>query len=192
MSKLSKKALFVKRSEAAKKGWDTRRARQQDNRSSGTKRDKKTSGGVKTAPKSRPRANNGGHSKGSKAPRPSTADPRRSVRSLEREIEKLKKEQERDRAAIRTANQKALKSLKATETMIANMARNGVPIRNILRQIPESGHQHAKEVIVQTRLDMAAELYEDVRWEAFDLADELDWDISEVFDAWSYDEGAVA
>ncbi len=190
MSKLSKKALFVKRSEAAKKGWDTRRGKQQDKQSKRGKGDKAPSRGVKSAPKSKPRSNSRRQSKGAKAPRPSKSDTRASVYSLEREVARLKKEQARDRATIRKANEKALKSLKTSETMIANMARNGVPIRNILKQIPESGHEHAKKIVIQTRLDMAAELYHDVRWEAFDLADELDWDISDVFDAWEYDEAS--
>lgn len=204
MSKLSKKALFVKRSNAAKKGWATRRDKQQSNQSQRTSRDKAPSRGAKPAKKSGPRPNAGRQPKRAKVTRSSKSNTRASVHSakdkkiarLEKENTRLRKaqqkEQSRDRAAIRKAGKEALKSVETLEKTIANMARNGVPIRTILKQIPESGHEHAKKVIVQTRLDMSASMYEDVRWEAFDLADELDWDISDVFDAWDYDEGAVA
>lgn len=259
MPKLSKKALFVKRSLAAKKGWQTRQAikrseaakqgwesrresqRSTDKRKSGANKKAKTkSVAVKQSrsPARKPsRPAHGPSIRGDRGPKKKTplrksrsaiarvkAEAARKIAAIQaaanrkvasansktkaatqrlkadkqrqaaakKEAQKERRRESRERSEIRKANEKALKSMSTAETMVVNMARNGVTIPNILKQIPKSGHEAAKKIIIQTRLDMSAALYEDVRWEAFDLADELDWDISDVFDAWDYDMAAAA
>lgn len=77
--------------------------------------------------------------------------------------------------------------------IIAQQAALGmVTLKEALAEIPDSDREAAIKHIIQARLDRAQRLFGDVRVEAWDLAEELDWDITDVYDGWDYEEGSAA
>ncbi len=77
--------------------------------------------------------------------------------------------------------------------IIAQQAALGmVTLKEALSEIPDSDREAAIKHIIQARLDRAQRLFGDVRVEAWDLAEELDWDITDVYDGWDYEEGSAA
>ena len=206
MPKISKKASSVNRSRAAKKGWETRRANAAKRDDSAPKERAKQTGNKRGASKSadklardaaklkRERAN---LEAAKKAFRAEQKRERASLRKAEtKESRALKKAETLEKAAAKKTElaikklEAALSDMKSVEDIVTNMAQKGVPVSAILGPFEDNPEatQRIKELIVQARLDMSAAAYNDVRWDAFDLAEELDWDISDVYDAWNYDE----
>jgi hypothetical protein len=67
---------------------------------------------------------------------------------------------------------------------------DGAPIKPLLQKLSRNLRAQATREIITGRLNRAANVYDDVRTEAWDIAEDLDWDISEVFNAWDYDDTA--
>jgi hypothetical protein len=183
---ISKKAAFVKRSKAAKKGWITRRAKK---------------GG--SVPQERGKKKKGGSVPQERGKKKWAAEKRKllkQIASLKKQQKAEKRREYRERSAIRkAAKEKEFKRMvieQTKETRVKdlaigrNLVSNGLTNLAILGQFPEKDREEIKLLIVQGRLDFGAALYGDIRGDAFDLADDFDWDISDIYDAWTYDDAA--
>lgn len=117
----------------------------------------------------------------------------------QRKMAELKKELKESQAKAREAKLrvkeeklKLKQEKKRVEKIVYNnLVRQGVdgaPIKDLLKKLPRNLRGPATQEIIQGRLDRAAHVYDDVAYEAWQIAADLDWDISEVFDAWDYEE----
>jgi hypothetical protein len=70
-------------------------------------------------------------------------------------------------------------------------AMRAIPVKVALDMIPEDQRKDAAKAIIQERMDSAVRLFGDPRIEAWELAEDLEWDVSDVYDAWDYDENAA-
>lgn len=161
MKRIAKKALDVKRSKAAKKGWATRRRNERE-----AKRDAKKK------------------------------DYERAMRELGKQ---LQRSQAKERAAIRKASnlQRALKEKDREHSSpqalkrAAHEAGERMKTVDILNMMSADDRRQAEKDIINTRMDRALRLYGDVRYDAYVLAEEFDWDIGDIYDAWDYEEGST-
>lgn len=101
----------------------------------------------------------------------------------EREIKKLEKQLKKD---FEEARKKAL-----IQRAVLGLGKIG----ELVEQLPKRDRKKAFKDIIQQRMDKAVRIYGDVRTEAWDLLEELfeyDYeDISDIYDAWDYEEGAA-
>lgn len=67
---------------------------------------------------------------------------------------------------------------------------DGAPIKPLLQKLSRNLRTQATNEIITGRLNRAANVFDDVRLQAWEIAEALDWDISEVFNAWEYDDTA--
>lgn len=77
------------------------------------------------------------------------------------------------------------------KTLIMKAAFRSISVATALELIPKELHVESIKSIIQHRMDSAVKIFGDPRIEAWDLAEELGWDISDVYDAWDYDENAA-
>jgi hypothetical protein len=199
MSKISKKSLFVKRSRAAKKGWETRRKneqRSQSRKGTSTKRDNATNSRSKKSRKQPTKQRGRIQAKKEPTSKQLQAKVTRIQRELAKEKAKNRRREKsaeyRERSAIRKAEKLAKRAPISEEKLIERLVRGGAGNMAIVNLWPPEERERVKSLVVQARLDFSAVLYNDVRFDAFELADDFDWDISDVFEDWSYDaEGAA-
>jgi hypothetical protein len=214
MKKISKKQAAVKRTRArsiaAKKGWETRRHNQRealvkqiakDAKRTVHKSPKRDANADRPAGKAPIRVKGQGtrHHKKTGRAKKGTARPRKSREErLANENKKLRKallaQERRDRTAIRKAQKetkKAVAEVKQSKTyeesLIKNMIAGGASNMAIVKLWPEKEHDRIKKMVIQAKLDIGVELYNDIRFDAFELAEDFDWDISDIYDAWDYD-----
>lgn len=213
MKKIAKKASSVKRSRAAKKGWETRRKNAESaNRASNTGEDNSVSAGnsrARTAKRTvrdnraleKARAKLAAEKKAFRAKQKTFQGEQKKARAREsRERTAIRKAHEKEQIRQQKARELAIVERKkiesdrrfaraahlAMEKTITKMAYSGIPVPVILQPYEGAELERAKAIVVQAKLDRAVMLWNDVRWEAFDLAEELDWDISDIYDAWDY------
>jgi hypothetical protein len=85
----------------------------------------------------------------------------------------------------------ALEQYYHIKMIVLKASLGAITVKDALLLLPEEAREESVKRIVQDRLDRSVRLFGDPRIEAWDLAEELDWDISDVYDAWDYDENAA-
>jgi SOS-response transcriptional repressor LexA len=111
---------------------------------------------------------------------------------------KLQRSQAKERAAIRKAS-KLQRTLKEKEReyssealkRAAHEAGEKMSTADVLGLMTADERRQAQKDIINARMDRALRLYGDVRYDAFVLAEELDMDIGDIYDAWDYEEGSA-
>jgi len=116
----------------------------------------------------------------------------RKMKQLDAQLKRAQKAQRKEIAQARKETREALKLEKAraeklTYNELIRKGIDGAPIKPLLKKMSRNLRDAATKEIIQGRLDRASEVYDDVRIEAWDIAEDLDWDISEVYDAWDYE-----
>lgn len=117
----------------------------------------------------------------------------RKMKQLDAQFKRAQKAQKKQIAQARKETREAIKreKIRAEQLTYRELIRQGVdgaPIKPLLKKMSRNLRDAATKEIIQGRLDRASEVFDDVRIEAWEIAEDLDWDISDVYDAWDYDE----
>jgi hypothetical protein len=117
----------------------------------------------------------------------------RKMKQLDAQLKREQAKQKKQLAQARKETREAVKREKAraeklTYQELIRKGVDGAPIKPLLKKMPRNLRDAATKEIIQGRLDRAADVYDDVRFEAWEIAEDLDWDIGDVYDAWDYDE----
>lgn len=117
----------------------------------------------------------------------------KQMAKLNRELKRAQKKQRQALAKAKKETQALIKAEKAraerlTYQELVRQGVDGAPIKPLLQKMSRNLRDAATKEIIQGRLDRASTVYDDVSYEAWEIAGDLDWDISEVFNAWDYEE----
>ena len=120
----------------------------------------------------------------------------RKMAQLEKDLKRAQKAQKREIAKAEKETRELLKREKAraerlTYQELVRKGVDGAPIKPLLQKMSRNLRAAATKEIIQGRLDRASDVYDDVRYEAWEIAEDLDWDVSEVFNAWDYEENTA-
>lgn len=115
----------------------------------------------------------------------------RKMALLDKQLKAAQKKTRKDLAQLRKQVREEKKRVeRITYKELVRKGVDGAPIKPLLQQLSRNLRTQATKEIITGRMNRAAHVYDDVRTEAWDIAEDLDWDISEVFNAWEYDDTA--
>lgn len=164
MSKKKTKVKSAVRSEAAKRGWETRRHNEY----------KKKMGELDAKIKASAEKQAGSGKK-----------------LLSRAAEYRERFAERRKLLrFRAKHRKKMYKIRV-ETGVMQIMLEEKTLKEVIESFPKRDRNQVTKDLIQARLDRASRLYGDVRLDAWDLAEELGWDITEVYDAWDYEENVA-
>lgn len=126
--------------------------------------------------------------KAQRAARKTVEQEKRAVAKAKQDAKKELAQVKRDLAKQVKAEQKRVERITYKE--LVRQGVDGAPIKPLLQKLSKGLRTQATNEIITGRLNRAAHVYDDVRFEAWEIAEDLDWDISEVFNAWEYDDTA--
>lgn len=164
MSKKKTKVKSANRSEAAKKGWETRRNNEYKKKMGELDAQIKASAEKQAASGKRLLSRSAEY-------REAFAEKRRLLR-------------------FKAKHEKRMRKIRI-ETGVMDIILERKTLAEVIASFPKRDRTQVTKDIIQARLDRAVRIYGDPRIDAWDLAEELGWDITEVYDAWDYEENVA-